>query len=386
MLLTNGPYSRLSEIPFFFEPLETPDHNAYPATRPFDFYLDDKLEILRQKGHPELSALLRRVYEDGSMLAGAMDESAGRAQADAAERFVCSVVSALDGQRVLEIGSGNGYLLQRFHAKGAACTGLEPGPQVHEGQHSRIRFVQDFFPSEEIDSSYDLVLHFNVLEHMEDPEEFLGQQRALLSENGRVVLGVPNCEPYLPAGDISMFVHEHYSYFTRRGLHRLAEGVGLSIEAMEVGANGGMLFASMTAQSPMADDPSLPAPAAAGFSVRAESHLNSVAMMTTKFPREELAVYCPIRAMNALCLLGATQARLVDDNPTMHGSYIPGLANAIEDFGSLKDAPPAAVLIFSRTFGHEIKARCEQSDQLRHTPIHTIEEMDRMPPTAGAPE
>ena len=386
MLLTSGPYSRLSEIPFFFEPLETPDHSAFPATLPFDFYLDDKLEILRQKGRPELSAMLRRVYENGSMLAGAMNESVGRAQADAAERFACSVVAGLGGQRVLEIGSGSGYLLQRFHAKGAICTGLEPGPQVHDGRHSGIRFVQDFFPSEEIDGSYDLVLHFTVLEHMEDPEKFLGQQRELLSENGRIVLGVPNCEPYLPSGDISMFVHEHYSYFTRRGLHRLAEVVGLSIEAMEVGANGGMLFASMTAHSPMADDASLPALVAAGFSVRAEAHLNSVATMTTKFSQEELAVYCPIRAMNALCLLGATQARLVDDNPMMHGGYIPGFSNAIEDFENLQDAPPAAVLIFSRTFGHEIKIRCEQSDQLRHTPIHTIEEFDRMPPAAGAPE
>ncbi|MBK6379333.1 MAG: hypothetical protein IPF72_06135 [Chitinophagaceae bacterium] len=72
-----------------------------------------------------------------------------------------------------------------------------------------------------------------VLEHIEDPVVFLQQQKDQLSPSGKLIFGVPNCEPFLKTGDISIFIHEHYLYFTQKGIFTLLEKAGLFLEGLK---------------------------------------------------------------------------------------------------------------------------------------------------------
>ena len=87
-------------------------------------------------------------------------------------------------------------------------------------------------------------------------------------------------------------------------------------------------------------------------------------------------IYCPIRAINALSIHRIFDTRFVDDNPAMHGKYLPGLHNPVESFESLLDNPPACILIYSRTYATPIRDRCEAAPPLGHTAIFQISDFD----------
>src|SRR5581483_1702333 len=212
---------------------------------PFDLYFDGKLKLYRQKTSPELDGLLKKAYTAGSMMNGEMNSAEGKIYADAALNFISSCGIKLNGKKILEIGCGNGYILEQLAKQGAICTGLEPGPQAQAVSNPNIKIIRDFFPSTQLKEKFDLILHFNVLEHVADPEHALTEQMNLLNEGGSILLGVPNCEPYLFHSDVSLFVHEHCNYFTRESFVQIANSCGLAIIRLEEGVDGGMLFAEL---------------------------------------------------------------------------------------------------------------------------------------------
>ena len=51
--------------------------------------------------------------------------------------------------------------------------------------------------------------------------------KSVLKDNGKIFLSVPDCEPYLHAGDISLLLHEHWNYFTKETLETFVRENGL---------------------------------------------------------------------------------------------------------------------------------------------------------------
>ncbi len=363
------------ELPFFFEPQIDSSNSGFPFSQPFDLYHDEQLNLYRQRVSPVLRDLLRQVYLHGSTLGAAMNRGAGEVYLESAQEFLKSCSIDLPGRKLLEIGCGNGTLLEFLSSQGSICTGLEPGVTApHLGITPGIRIIDDFFPTPRIDGDrFDIICHFNVLEHIEDPITFLNLQRQLLREGGSIIFGVPNCAEHLSVGDLSMMIHEHCSYFTMAGLASVASAAGLRVAKLVKGAAGGMLFAQLTEGE--ADELDLPPPPL-NFESKARIALSRIEKLLSPFSDTEFCAYCPTRAMNALFLLKRAGARLVDDNTAIHHLYIPGFASPIESFEEICEKPPKCILIFSRTFSEVIRSRCLKSARLRNTRVVTIAELD----------
>ncbi len=84
------------------------------------------------------------------------------------------------------------------------------------------------------DRRFDLILMFNLIEHVEDPRALLTKMRGLLSPNGRILLKTPNTDSL----DARVFRHgnwagyhcpRHWVLFTRESLIALAAEVGLTV-------------------------------------------------------------------------------------------------------------------------------------------------------------
>ena len=117
------------------------------------------------------------------------------------------------GQRVLDIGCATGY--------GTACLAdgadYTLGIDIHEGairyakdhyEHPRCRFMKGDLP--EVlrgEASFDLVVSFEVIEHVPDPVAFVGQIASTLKADGRVILSTPNRDVSAPAGGVSDPTH-----------------------------------------------------------------------------------------------------------------------------------------------------------------------------------
>jgi SAM-dependent methyltransferase len=110
----------------------------------------------------------------------------------------------LSGKRIVDLGLSRGLLLERFrHYEGAELGGIEIDPA--EIEHARGRgleplqhFVNVFdgnvmtarLPYE--DTSADVVLAGEILEHMVDTEGFLREIHRTLASRGALVLSTPN--------------------------------------------------------------------------------------------------------------------------------------------------------------------------------------------------
>ncbi len=130
--------------------------------------------------------------------------------------------------RILEVGCGSGFMLYPLAAEGHECVAIEPSGIFSEYVLSRgircFRAVDELLDSGTVAGSFDLVLHYYVMEHLADPVAFLKAQLDLLKPGGRIVFEVPNANDALtvlyeiPAYTRFIWVVSHRWYFTEKSL------------------------------------------------------------------------------------------------------------------------------------------------------------------------
>jgi SAM-dependent methyltransferase len=106
----------------------------------------------------------------------------------------------IEGKRVLDYGCGTGYGTHRLAALSKSIVGVD----VSE---SAIAFAQKRYPAKNLnfrqiqadedalpfpDSSFDVVLSFQVIEHVPDPPRYLAEVRRLLTKDGLLLLATPD--------------------------------------------------------------------------------------------------------------------------------------------------------------------------------------------------
>lgn len=359
-------------IPFFFNASAFKGNSGKPEKMDFTYFYNKDLELYQQQSTKEIDVLLDVVYAEGSMMNGEMDFNHGGMQGKASLEFILKCVQ--DKTSVFEIGCGNGFLLKELHKLGYQCYGLEPGPQSDQLKMAcpQVEVIRDFFPTKNITKTFDLITHFNVMEHVKNPVEFILEQKRLLTSKGKIVFGVPNCEPNLLVGDLSIFLHEHYQYFTADSLFNLAASTGFHIERIEYGANNGMIFCAFVQN----DVKSCHKPNHRWESFDYKKPLLSLGKELNNYDQDEIGIYCPKRAINSLYLLGISDCRFVDDTKALHGKYMPTFNNPVESFEQFKAHPPKLLVIFSRTFAKEIYEKCAQTKAFQNTKICLLQDFD----------
>ncbi len=140
------------------------------------------------------------------------------------------------GERVLEIGSGNGNFTRFLMGKKLVVATDYSQNHLHT---IRRRFVRsDRFrihsfdatkpPSEElVNHKIDTVICLNVLEHIEDDLNALRNLRALLVPGGKLILLVPSIKALYGSLDIGL---EHYRRYSRKELLARVQEAGFEVE------------------------------------------------------------------------------------------------------------------------------------------------------------
>jgi SAM-dependent methyltransferase len=133
-----------------------------------------------------------------------------------------------DGARVLDVGCGTGFVLERLLDHFDAW-GLEPDASVRarasDRAAPRIRAGSTFDHSAVAPGSFDAVLLLDVLEHLDDDAEGLRSVLPLLRPGGVVLLTVPAMPWLWSSHDVR---NEHRRRYTRRTLRALVTGAGLA--------------------------------------------------------------------------------------------------------------------------------------------------------------
>src|SRR5260370_9958139 len=105
------------------------------------------------------------------------------------------------GDRLLEVGCGPGDFIERARTeKGIDATGLELKPRAVElaRQLRRPVYLESLADMAAAQpGSFDAVCSFQVLDHVEDPQSFIGHCVDLLKPQGRLLLSTPNNDGFL---------------------------------------------------------------------------------------------------------------------------------------------------------------------------------------------
>jgi SAM-dependent methyltransferase len=175
-------------------------------------------------------------------------ETMSPAMADMREypRYLFHRAGAALGQRVWEIGVGNGQYTQWLLDRGSHVLGTDIDPQCIQGLQHRIQHrmsPQGILPATEFrtaivdlndrasvvaihDFQADSILCLNVLEHIPDDVRSLGWMREALVDQGTLGIVVP-AHPYL-FGKMDREAG-HYRRYTRRSLHQALHDSGWQI-------------------------------------------------------------------------------------------------------------------------------------------------------------
>lgn len=143
----------------------------------------------------------------------------------------------LAGQRVLDFGCGSGAFLDLIKGVAGTTVGIERDPDL--AAYAKVRGHKVYGSLEEAQANgvqVDAVVSFDVFEHLCEPRAVLESIKTLLTEQGRLHVGVPNqrdkikelVPTYLPH-----FYHvEHLWYFDAHSFRHLFEQGGCHVASL----------------------------------------------------------------------------------------------------------------------------------------------------------
>ncbi len=165
--------------------------------------------------------------------------------------WVARVLSVLYGWRVsrwcrlypkpgaaLEVGCGDGVMLHALRSRGWEVCGTERTEAMAATARDRygIRMYVDPEGPQAGHDRFDLIILFQVLEHLSDPVAALKRAAALLDDGGRIVVGVPNRASWQAAFGRGAWFHldvpRHLVHFTPAALAATAAQAGLRVETV----------------------------------------------------------------------------------------------------------------------------------------------------------
>jgi SAM-dependent methyltransferase len=134
------------------------------------------------------------------------------------------------GPTILDIGCATGDYCIALTERGFKCTGADINPQYVE--KARDKNVNAFLSKKDHldfpDNSFDTALLFEVLEHVDNPQNLLKEAKRVAKKN--VLITVPNCSQLSQLSKFNLtYEHiledDHVNFFTKNDLKDLLSGV-----------------------------------------------------------------------------------------------------------------------------------------------------------------
>ena len=138
---------------------------------------------------------------------------------------------------VLDVGAGDGTLVEAFVRHGREAVGLEP---YASGPHIRNAEV------EEVDGTWSAVIFWHSLEHLRQPGRALSHAATLLSPGGTLIIAVPNATSMQARafGDrwLALDLPRHLVHLSPPALLAKVEALGLRVERVSYMRGGQVVF------------------------------------------------------------------------------------------------------------------------------------------------
>lgn len=239
------PVLKIKSVPFFIGPVAPRTNIDVPSTMSFNLGVHPKYAIPVLLVTEEIRALLSKVYSYGSMVSTPLGETelSRDRMHEVLDNLLALFKGNIKGVRFLEIGSGNGTLLNELKVRGADVTGIEIGPQGEKAvKKYALRIIKEPLRPHFFKNKFDCIFSYGCLEHIIELDEFFSASRDCLKGGGLFFHAVPNSEIYFNSGGFGHLAHEHVNYFTKQNAIRLLNSQGFCSARAYTSAAGNELF------------------------------------------------------------------------------------------------------------------------------------------------
>ncbi len=137
------------------------------------------------------------------------------------------------GSVVADVGCGGGSMLDLMRGFASTSIAIEPTKTYHKSLKERGHYVYPFTRDalKKWRGKIDLVTSFSVIEHVENPVEFLSEQRQLLKPSGKMLISTPNIDELMMRVGCTQYKAFNYRlvhlfYFNAESLQKTAEQAG----------------------------------------------------------------------------------------------------------------------------------------------------------------
>ncbi|MBG7611951.1 class I SAM-dependent methyltransferase [Polaribacter sp. BAL334] len=138
-----------------------------------------------------------------------------------------------ENKSILDVGAGTGDFLKVCLQNNWTVFGTEPNQKAREIAKQKQLFLKNDL-QEFSNKKFDVITLWHVLEHVENVSEFISQLKNLLSENGKLIVAVPNFKSddakhykeFWAAYDVP----RHLWHFSQKSIHLLFENENMSVQ------------------------------------------------------------------------------------------------------------------------------------------------------------
>lgn len=356
---------KIEKLPLYWRLKEKGSPNIVPDHMPFEYDFDEGLQLIIQKRNEKTLEYLEEIYKAESNIGYLQDANliAKPYGVDFMDFITRSLNTWGKGfKNVLEVGCGGCTILAQIKDLGYETIGVDPSPIAkRDGEKKGIRIINEFFPSPLYTDKVDMIFHCDVLEHVSNPVKFLNDQRNQLSENGVIIISLPDCNEGIEKGEISMTMHQHLNYFDNEGLKNTVEAAGLKVLTIETAKYGGSLYCCAINQKENTYKPKTGRAKFDKFNSIIDRNIEKIISKISPVlndPNKSVGFYVPLRTLPYVSILGKYSGfRFFDDTHHWYNRAFDGLEVYIENFQDLKNKPVTDLFIMSLTFGDVIKKK-----------------------------
>lgn len=138
-----------------------------------------------------------------------------------------------ESKTILDVGAGTGDFLKVCATNNWKVTGTEPNLEAREiASKKGVVLFEELSKIE--NKKFDVITLWHVLEHVENLEEYIVELNALLKDNGRLIIAVPNFKSadakYYKNFWAAFDVPRHLWHFCQNSIHKLFGLVNMKVE------------------------------------------------------------------------------------------------------------------------------------------------------------
>lgn len=151
------------------------------------------------------------------------------------ERFFLVDYYLYKGKKVLNIGCGRNVFLKKLKESGCSITAIDINDSIIDFT-KKVLGIEDAYSCDVFEfigsykgEKFDIIIFFEVLEHLERPKEFIANIKNILREDGAIILSVPNRERIMPSNVTWDYPPHHLTRWNTESVRRFFDLSGFSL-------------------------------------------------------------------------------------------------------------------------------------------------------------